>query len=151
MNKIILVPFAMLLFSCNGSKSTADSSKRPVTETRQSQKLYTVLSESDYQGKDTKSYEIIKDNESLMKLYQSVNDEQIPRIDFTKERIVALFLGQKNSGGYSIKVKDVVEKGGKIYVSVQETAPKAGENATMAMTNPYTIVKINSTKEIVFN
>jgi len=149
MKKIILVPFAILLFSCNGTKSTSDAT-RPVTETRQSQKLYTVLSESDYQGKDAKSFEIIKDNESLKQLYQSVNDEQIPRIDFTKERIVALFLGQKSSGGYSIKVKDVFEKGGKIYVSIQETAPKAGENATMAMTSPYTIIKINSTKEIVF-
>lgn len=150
MKKIILVPFALLLFSCNGSKSTKDATSRPVTEARQSAKLYTVLSESVYQGKDSKSYEIIKDNESLITLYQSVNDEQIPRIDFTKEKIIALFSGQKNSGGYAIKVVDVIEKGGKIYVTVQETAPKSGENATMAMTNPYTIVKINSTKEIVF-
>ena len=150
MKKIILVPFAILLFSCNSTKKTAESDKKPVTEQKASAKLYTVLSESDYQGKETKSFEVIKDTQSLQKLYQAVNDEQVPKVDFSKERIVALFLGQKNSGGFSIKVTDVSENAGKIYVSVQETVPKSGEMATMAITNPYTIVKINSTKEIVF-
>lgn len=149
MKKIILVPFAILLFSCNSSKAPSDSVNGTVIENRQTKKLYSVLSESAYQGKESKSYEVIKDSESLLKLYRSVNDEQIPRIDFSKERIVALFLGQKNSGGYAIKVEDVVEKGGKIYVSVKEIAPKSGEMATMAITNPYTFVKINSNKEII--
>lgn len=150
MKKILLVPFAILLFSCDSTKKTSESTQKPVTEQKKSEKMYTVLSESDYQGKEAKSFEVIKDNAGLAKLYETVNDEQIPKVDFSKERIVALFLGMKNSGGHSIKVKDVIEKGGKIYVSVEEIAPKSGTNATMAITNPYTIVKINSTKEIIF-
>lgn len=151
MKKIVLVPFVLLLFSCDSTKTANETAEKPVTEQKKtSEKLYTILSESDYQGKEARSFEIIKDNEGLSKLYASVNDEQVPKIDFSKERIVALFLGQKNTGGYSIKVKDVVEKGGKIYVSVEEITPKPGGMATMAISNPYTIVKINATKDIVF-
>lgn len=150
MKKILLVPFAILLFSCDSTKKTTESIEKPATEQKNSEKMYTILSESGYQGKDEKSFEVIKDNNALVKLYEAVNDEQVPKIDFTKERVVALFLGQKSSGGFSIKVRDVSEKGDKVYVTVQETSPKAGENVTMALTNPYTIVKINSTKEIIF-
>lgn len=150
MKKIILIPFAILLFSCDSTKKSIDSDHKSATEQKKTEKMFTVLSESVYQGKETKSFEVIKDDSGLAKLYESVNDEKIPKIDFSKERIVALFLGQRNSGGYSIKVKEVVEKGSKIYVKVEEDSPKSGENATMAITNPYTIVKINSTKEIIF-
>ncbi|MBC8644754.1 protease complex subunit PrcB family protein [Flavobacterium lindanitolerans] len=44
----------------------------------------------------------------------------------------------------------MTEKGEKIYVDVQETSPGSGDIVTMALTNPFTIVKINSTKEIIF-
>lgn len=145
MKKLLLVPFVVVLFSCNSTKNSV------VTENKKEQSnLYEILNESEYQGKDTKSFEIIKDNAGLTKLYESVNDPQIPKVDFTKSRIVALFLGQKNSGGYSIKVKDVTESNNIITVKIIESSPKPGENATMALTNPFTILKINSTKEIIF-
>lgn len=149
MKKIILIPFAVLLFSCHGTKKATDA--KPATEVKKpSAELYQVLSESAYQGKEEKSYEVIKDNASLEKLYTAINDTQVPKVDFSKSRIVALFLGQRTSGGYAIKVKNVSEKGNKIYVAVEETKPKPGDRVTMAITNPFTIVKINSTKEIIF-
>lgn len=149
MKKIILIPFAVLLFSCNSTKKATDA--KPATEVKKpSAELYQVLSESGYQGKDGKSYEVIKDNASLRKLYIAINDPQVPKVDFSKSRIVALFLGQRTSGGYAIKVKSVSEKGDKIYVTVEEKKPKPGDMVTMAITNPFTIVKINSTKEIIF-
>ncbi|MBC8644755.1 hypothetical protein H9W95_13935 [Flavobacterium lindanitolerans] len=72
---------------------------------KQQTALYQILSESAYQGKEAKSYEVIKDKASLEKLYETINDTQVPKVDFTKERIVALFMGQRNTGGYAIKVK----------------------------------------------
>ena len=130
----------IFLFSCGASS----------TKTSAANSLYEVLTQSAYQGKENKSYEVIKDNASLEKLYAAINDPQIPKVDFSKSRIVALFLGQRTSGGYAIKVKNVSEKGNKIYVTVEETKPKPGDMVTMAITNPFTIVKINSTKEIIF-
>jgi len=147
MKKIILVPLAVVVFSsCNTTKPTAEVSK-PTTETKDQVVKYEILSESAYQGREEKSFEVIKDNTSLLKLYQDINDTKVPKVDFSKSRIVALFLGQRNSGGYSIKVKNIEEKGNKIIITTQEIAPDG--MATMSITNPFTILKINSTKEII--
>jgi len=150
MKKILLIPFAIMLFSCNSTKKTVEESNNNSSEVKKTStmNLYEVLTQSAYQGKEEKSYEVIKDKTSLQNLYALVNDTEVPKVDFSKSRIVALFLGQRNSGGYEIKVKHVEEKAGKIVVTVEETKPE--EMATMAITNPYTIVKINSTKEIIF-
>lgn len=150
MKKLILVPFIVLLFSCDSTKKTTDQKPAADGKKNPSTALYQILSESAYQGKTEKSYEIIKDNASLVKLYEAVNDPQVPKVDFSKDRIVALFMGEKSSGGYAIKVKNVSEKGGKIYVAVEETKPGSGDIVTMSFTSPYTIVKINSTQEIIF-
>lgn len=146
MKKLFIVPIIAMIVSCNCKKAavadenTTDSAKQP---------LFEVLSESAYQGRETESFEVIKDVASLNALYQSVNLENIPKIDFKNERVVAVFLGQKNTGGYAIKVKNATEKDNKIYLEIEKSGPKSGENATMAITNPYTIVKVNSAKEIV--
>lgn len=149
MKKIFLIPLAFLIFSCDASKKTTESKNNSSTEVKKSgANLHEVLTQSAYQGKEEKSYEVIKDKTSLQNLYALVNDTEVPKVDFSKSRIVALFLGQRNSGGYEIKVKNVEEKEGKILVTVEEIKPEG--MATMAITNPFTIVKINSTKEIVF-
>ena len=146
MKKLFIVPIIAMIVSCNCKKATvagentADSAKQP---------LFEVLSESAYQGRETESFEVIKDVASLNALYQSVNLENTPKIDFKNERVVAVFLGQKNTGGHAIKVKNATEKDNKIYLEIEKSSPKSGENATMAITNPYTIVKVNSVKEIV--
>ncbi|MFY0483754.1 protease complex subunit PrcB family protein [Flavobacterium sp. PLA-1-15] len=146
MKKLLIIPVITLLISCNCKKAAVAEGNDKLK-----QQMFEVLAESQYQGKEEASYEVIKDEASLKALYQSINNEDVPKIDFKNQRVVALFLGQKNSGGHAITIKNVTEKDGKISVEVQKTSPKPGENATMAMTNPYCIAKINSTKEIVFN
>lgn len=151
MKRLILVPFAILLFSCSTTKKASEENKstseikKPATSV-----LYEVLSQSAYQGKEEKSFEVIKDKVALVKLYEGIHDTEIPKVDFSKARIVALFLGQRSSGGYEIKIKSVEERDNKIYVTVEEVSPKPGDMATMAITNPFVVAKINSAKEIVF-
>lgn len=145
MRKLLIVPIVAMFVSCNCKKATVNeenlSSRAP---------LFELLSESEYQGKDQESFEFVKDESSLKALYQSINKDEIPKIDFEKETVVALFLGQRSSGGHTIKIKNVSEKGGQIYVEVEKSSPPSGSNATMAITNPYCIAKINSTKKIIF-
>jgi len=148
MKKILLIPFAIVLFSCNSTKKTTQETKTSTEMTKPANQLYEVLAQSAYQGKETKSYEVIKDKASLASLYESIHDTEVPKVDFNKARIVALFLGQRSSGGYEIKVKNVEEMGGKIIVYVEEIKPDG--MATTVMTNPFTIIKVNSTKEIIF-
>jgi len=149
MKKVILIPFTVVLLSCTSSKITTGTTTNSASEINNPALKYEILTESAYQGKEEKSFEVIDSDASLSKIYESINSEAVPEINFAKERVVALFLGGRNSGGYSVKIKSIEEREGKVYVSVEEIGPKPGEQVMMSLTNPFLIVKINTTKQII--
>jgi len=63
-----------------------------------------------------------------------------PTIDFRKQVVLAVFMGQQTSGGYKIQVSSVEKLEGKIIAKVKKTRPSG--ISTMAMTQPYHIVSI---------
>ncbi|AWG26418.1 protease complex subunit PrcB family protein [Flavobacterium kingsejongi] len=141
MKKLATLAVTLLLFSCNTGKKVVSNESAPE---------FKVLTVSEYKGKEKKMYEVIQNEAQLKALYAAVEDPEVPTIDFKKSRIVALFLGEKNSGGYGIAVDKVTEKDNVVWVTVKETKPAAGEMSTMAITRPFTIVKIHTTKPIEF-
>ncbi len=134
MKKIVALFSIMLLFSCSSTKSKNVS--------------YQVLTDSAYKGKKTQSYEVIDNHNDLNKLYALVKDELVPNVDFAKSRIVALFMGEKNTGGYAIGIESIRQEKGKVIVKVKKSYPDG--MATMALSQPFTIVKINTTRKIEF-
>ena len=77
--------------------------------------------------------------------------QEQPAIDFSKSTVIAVFLGTRSTGGYTIEIKDIVETDDEVMVYVEETSPGPGENVIMAVTQPYHIVKTKKiTKEVVF-
>src|SRR5689334_13769484 len=44
------------------------------------------------------------------------SSEKLPEVDFTTEMVVAVTMGRKTSGGYSIQVKQVEPAGGKLRI-----------------------------------
>ncbi len=92
---------------------------------------------------------LIQDLESWTKVWNAVESGVIPRppvqpVDFEKYSLVAVFAGEKRTGGYSIAVEAAsLENGGKILkVRARETAPPKGSITTMVLTSPYQIVKV---------
>ena len=59
-----------------------------------------------------------------------------------------LYMGQKNTGGYGIGIEDVKEVDNKVIVKIKKTYPDG--MATMVITEPFVIAKINTTKKIEF-
>ena len=143
MRKIYLIPIVLLFFACNSMKKSPDNKSEKID-------LFTTLYSSNYNGRDTASNLIIKNQADLNALFASVNSEEQPKVDFSNNQVVALFLGLKNSGGYSIAIDRVEEEAGKLIVYKKVENPKAGENATMALTNPLVIAVIHSKKELIF-
>ena len=68
--------------------------------------------------------------------------------DIKTANFILVNLGEKSNGGYSVEVESVVEQADKIVVTIKEVEPKKGLNVTMALTNPYAVIKINSKKPI---
>lgn len=142
MKKFLILPFFIILLACHSMKNSSENRKA-------NSDLVHVLYSSSYQGRDTESNVIITNQDDLKTLYQSIGNQEIPKIDFAKNQVVALFLGTRNTGGYRISIDRVEEEAEKLILYKKEETPKGGA-VTMALTNPFIVAEICSKKEIIF-
>lgn len=76
---------------------------------------------------------------------------KLPSVDFGTYFVVAVFLGERPTGGHSIEITRVVETEQAVRAYVQETNPPPDTMVTQAFTQPYHIIKISRTeKQVVF-
>jgi hypothetical protein len=67
-----------------------------------------------------------------------------PTVDFNKEIVVAVFLGEKPTGGHDIAILSVERVDGTLLISFTEKSPPAGAILTQALTQPFHIVRITT-------
>lgn len=145
--------YIFLLSSCSSSstinKQTMIISQDTIT--------FETLAEDFYGGMTDSKFIVIKDETTLNEIYKLINKSKspgikIPIINFEKETVLVLFLGEKTSGGHSISVEQILDENEKLIVKYKVTLPKLGEMVTTVMTQPYYIIKIPITsKEIIFD
>lgn len=139
MKKIGLALTALLLFACSSTKN--DAAKKP---------LFEVLTQQNNGGASIRFFEILTEEKEIKMLQNDENlQKKIKPGDTNKANFVILNLGEKSSGGYSINVEKAEETASQIVLTVKEKKPVPGDMTMTVMSNPYTIVKINSKKEIV--
>jgi hypothetical protein len=137
MKKLIPILIIAIFYSCSSTKKVAEN------------QLYRVLISSEYGGGSFKFYEIITEpKEFKMLLVDDEIKKKVREDDIKTANFILVNLGEKSNGGYSIEVESVVELSDKIVVTIKEIEPKKGENVTMALSNPYAVIKINSKKPI---
>jgi len=107
---------------------------------------FEVLKQDAYGGREKKSSVVISSQADLASLYKELGWSNVPMVDFNKNNVVALFMGQKTTGGYSINVRKISVDGDTTTVYVKTTEPEG--MATMALTAPYTITIIPKTNEV---
>jgi len=116
---------------------------------------FQTISKGSFNSLQEKSEYVIKNNEDWKNLWHKINsfnkpESNLPGIDFNKSIIIAVFQGQKNTGGYNIEIKKIIERKNYIEVQVKENN-SSGRFIIEAITSPYHIVKINRLgKEIKF-
>lgn len=72
------------------------------------------------------------------KLSVRVKDaDKVPVVDFSKEMVILVTLGQQRTGGYSIEITKVEEAGGKLRISVQRREPDPGALVLQVITAPF--------------
>ena len=72
-------------------------------------------------------------------------------INFSKETIVVAVDKVRNTGGFSIEIIEVLIEKNRLLIKVKSTAPKTFDMVTMAVMQPYHIIKIkNTNKKIKF-
>ena len=96
MIRLILV--FVLFFSCNSSK-----------QFKQDTIPFQTIDQDFYGGFTDFKFIEIEDVKSLKEVYDLLSKYkspslEVPKVNFDKEIVIALFLGEKTSGGYSISV-----------------------------------------------
>lgn len=67
-----------------------------------------------------------------------------PKVDFFRDKVVIVFLGQRNTGGFGAQIKEIRHEAiGQARVIVQETTPAAGAITTQALTQPWVMFQID--------
>ncbi len=142
-----------ILLGCTSSKKMESSMKNSNEKT---QVLFEVLVEDQVGGFVKEETRVIRDRKGLLEVYGYVNRIRkpgfsIPKIDFSKETIVAVFMGEKTTGGFSVSIESIKEDKEKLTVQIKETKPSPTDMVTMVITQPFCFVKINSVgKEFTF-
>jgi hypothetical protein len=65
-----------------------------------------------------------------------------PAVDFSTEMVVALFLGERPTGGYAIEVTRVERTDTGLSVRFRVTKPAPGTMQTQMLTQPFDLIKL---------
>jgi hypothetical protein len=70
------------------------------------------------------------------------NPAPAPIVDFDREMVVGIFLGEKSTGGYEVEIVRAEQSDAAIYFYYREKSPPPGGMVTQALTQPFHLVKV---------
>jgi len=89
---------------------------------------------------------VARDADSFTRLWNGLQaggqPGRAPAVDFKQEMVIAVFLGQKPTGGYAVEVTGVRQKGKRLVVEARVRQPDPGGFVTQALTQPYELVAV---------
>ncbi|BBM87761.1 protease complex subunit PrcB family protein [Candidatus Uabimicrobium amorphum] len=151
---ILLVILCLCVIGCNPKpENTPDKSQNNENNTQQDNNTqekkveFTTISQGANCGHNEKKDYVITNEDEWKKLWAQVHANmepkpELPKIDFEKETVIAVFKGQQSSGGHSINVAEVMIKGDACTTQVKEVNPDPGGMMSMGFCQPYHIVKV---------
>ncbi|WP_284652566.1 hypothetical protein [Flavobacterium terrisoli] len=139
MRKIVPIILVLFLVSCSSTKTTGD---KP---------LYEVLTTNNDGGANIKFYEILTEpKEIMMLLSDETLRKKIDKNDTTNSSFIILNSGPTKESYNRVKIDRVVETDNFIEVYVKDTQKSVEPDlADDSIVFPYTIIKINSKKQII--
>ena len=73
---------------------------------------------------------------------QHAGERARPEVDFSKEMVVAVFLGTRPTAGFSVEIVGAREEGATLIVSYREARPQPGSVTAQVLTSPYHLVAV---------
>lgn len=108
-----------------------------------------LLSSSGYSEFNQAEQMVIKSDVGLRTAYNHILTKQaVPQLDWNKQQVVLLAMGEKNTGGYNIAIEKVVESDKEILIYYKTSGPKKGDMVTQAFTAPYVLYTIDNEKDL---
>jgi hypothetical protein len=86
---------------------------------------------------------LLRSEAELRQLWQHHSpDRPMPKIDFSREMVVGVFMGSRPNAGFSTAIVSATAAKGALMVRYTETRPPAGSITAQILTFPYHLVAI---------
>jgi len=145
-NRILLTAFSLIIFPAVLMAMGNKSNSKPIA--------FEVI-ESGTQGGTSEEMNLIAKTEADFKYIWDLTHRSIepklpqPPVDFSKEIVACVMMGERTSSGYKVEARSIIEKKDSIIIDIFYN--ESGGMLTV-MTYPYQIIKFPKTiKKIVFN
>ena len=129
MRTVPLLLLASLSVACMGP---APSEELPITR----------LATGQHSLQTEQRFEVITGQSQFRHLWSRFDSGSPPALDFTQETAIAVFMGERPTGGYAIRVESVAQGNGELLVKVVLQAPGPECITTQAFTQPYEMVSV---------
>ena len=73
---------------------------------------------------------------------QHAGERAKPAVDFSKDVVIAVFMGARPSAAYTVEIVGTRTEGATLVVSYKETRPAPGDVAAQILTSPFHIVAV---------
>jgi hypothetical protein len=70
----------------------------------------------------------------------------LPAVDFTREMVIAVFMGEQRTGGYAIEVARVAPGPKALVVEVRRASPRPGGIGIQVLTQPFHFVAVKKSE-----
>lgn len=97
-------------------------------------------------GKQTFSVVVARAPLAWSNLWASIGQDPPAEFDADRQIAVALFLGQRRTGGYGITIGSVARRGAFMVVRFEEVRPAPDAMVSQALTSPYLVRMISKTE-----
>ena len=71
-----------------------------------------------------------------------VQPPSAPPVDFSRDMVVGIFMGQRGTGGYEIEITRVERADSQLRVYYRSKDPEPGAMVTQMLTQPYHVIKL---------
>jgi hypothetical protein len=151
MRAVLAIILSTMLGFCAAMAYAAEEEKKQEKKEEEEKKVivnYEVIQNGTYSGKKDATAQVIADVktwEQLWKQHVSVLVPQppVPEIDFESEVVVAIFAGEKKSGGYSVMIKDASAVVNDIVIKYRLTEPQPNSFTIQVITQPFIMLKMD--------
>ena len=100
-----------------------------------------TIGKGDQSNVDERKTATVRTEAEWTRLWQQHNpDQQRPAIDFSKQMVVGVFMGSRNSAGFGVEIVSAPDADGVITVHYHETIPASGAITAQVITSPYHLV-----------
>ncbi len=133
----LLLPLAALCACKTGTSSAPQAPSRPLERISGPKEAALMQWNGPFSSVSEPDVRIIKTPDEWQALWRDIGAPEAPIADLQVYVGVAVFLGQRNTGGYSVKLLDSITENGKVIIRYRELVPRG--ITFQALTYPYAV------------